>query len=271
MHSHVLSFIACAASLLACSGSSQGTTGGGQPQDDGGGGGGDDGGSSSGGATVTEHGIVYDYGTMLSSGKLVPVQGLTVTDGNQTTTTDAQGNWSLTLPMGATLAAVVNGTTKGDPYSNLFLPTATAAAGDLDHGNIIIPDQSTFQLERLILTSDNTQAVVHVVVLPTGSCTSVAGGTLTVTSPAGAQVMYFNTTGDPSTQQTSFADLSGGRPVADIFNVTPGADLEVQVNHPTCHQAPFPVTSNGAQLTGQVTTMASEPGDNNSALVVVMQ
>jgi hypothetical protein len=152
-----------------------------------------------------------------------------------------------------------------------MLPISTAVAGDIDRGNIIIPDQSTFQVERLILSSNDAQAIVYIVVLTTGSCTSVAGGTLTVTSPAGAQVSYFNTKGDPSTQQTSFADLSAGRPVAVIFNATPGADVTFQVNHPTCHQAAYPVTNGGAQFTGQVTTKPSEPGDNNSAIVVVMQ
>lgn len=273
MRVHGLSFIACVASLLACSSCSSSTGGGGQQlQDDGGGGssgGGDD--VAGGGATVTEHGIVLDYGTMLSSGNLLGVKGLTVTDGAQSTTTDDQGNWSLTMPATATLSPVVNGTTKGDPYSNLFLPLATASGPDVDWGNIIIPDQSTFQLERLILTSNDAQAVVHVVVLPSGSCTSVAGGTITVTSPPGVQVMYFDTMGYPSAQQTSFADLTDRRPVADLFDVAPGQDLEMQVTHPTCTLAPFPAVYGGTQLTGQAPTQPSEPGDNNSAIVLVLE
>jgi hypothetical protein len=113
-------------------------------------------------------------------------------------------------------------------------------------------------------------ALVHVVVVPTGSCTSVAGGTLTVTSPAGAQVMYFATTGYPSTSQTSFADLHDGRPVADIYDATPGATLTVQVSHPTCTMVPFPAPYGGGTLTGVVPLAASEPGDANAAMIIVL-
>jgi len=236
--------------------------------------GGDDGGSSqeASGPTVTEHGVVLDYGTLLSSGKLVAVAGLTVTDGDQTTTTDATGSWSLTLPASATLAGVVNGTTQGDPYSNLFLPQVTlAAGGDVDRGNIITPDQSTFQLERLSLSSDDTMAVVHVVVIATGTCSSVEGGSITVTSPPGAKVAYFDTMGYPRPALTSFAALTDGRPAADIYDLTPGMPVAFQVSHPTCTQAPFPATWGGGGFTGQVTTQAAEPGDNNSALVAVLQ
>jgi hypothetical protein len=275
MRAFARSSVMCLTVLAGCSSSSAPSHG--TPGDDGGAG--DDAGvaEGGGGATLTEHGIVYDYGTLLSSGMLSPVQGLTVTDGSQTTTTDAMGNWSLTLPIGATVAPVVNGTVKGDPYSNLMLPQAIAAGADagtdLDRGNIIIPDQSTFSLERLSLSADSTKAIVHVLVLATGACTSVAGGTLAVTSPAGAQVMYFDTTGYPTAGLTSFADLSGGRPVADVYNATPGAPITVQVTLASCHQAAYPVdsTGGGGAWTGQVTTQAAEPGDNNSALVVIME
>jgi len=224
-------------------------------------------------ATVTEHGVVVDYGTILSSGQTTPVEGLTVTDGARSTKTDANGTWSLTLPAGATLSPVVSGTAKGDPYSTLYLPDAVGdAGGDLDRGDIVMPDTSVFQLERQTLSSDPSKALVHVVAQTSGSCKSAAGGTLTVTSPAGAKVTYFDTQGYPSPSQTSFADLGGQRPVADIYDVAPGAPLKLQVSHPTCHQAPFPVsTGAGATLTGTVTTRASEPGDYNSAIVVVLQ
>jgi hypothetical protein len=234
--------------------------------------GGDSGGQEAAGPTITEHGIVLDYGTLLSSGKLVPVKGLTVSDGDQTTTTDATGFWSITLPASETLQGTVNGSSEGDAYSNLFLPAVTLpGGGDVDRGNIITPDVSTFQLERLSLTSDPTLAIVHVVVEASGSCSSVEGGTITVSSPSSAKVMYFDTMGYPSTTQSAFAALTDGRPVADIYDVPPGSTLAFQVVHPTCTQAPFPVVSGGGNFTGQVVTQASEPGDNNSALVAVLQ
>ena len=267
MRAHGWSLTALLTSLVACGSSSHSAN---QAV------GGDDAGGSDGGTevgaeqTVNEHGIVYDYGSILGTGNLVPVQGLTVTEGNQSTTTDAQGNWSLTRPAGATIAGVVSGTSKSDPYSTLMLVSAIATGPEFDHGNIIIPDVSTFSLERLTLSANSAQAVVHVVVHATDNCTSAAGGTLTVTAPAGAQVMYFDTSGYPSTSQTSFADLDDDRPVADIYNLTPGVPLTVQVNHPTCQQVPYPAAYGGGTLTGQVPTKAAEPGDNNTAMVIML-
>jgi hypothetical protein len=220
---------------------------------------------------VTEHGVIIDYGTYLSNGTLMPVQGLTITDGNQSTTSDAQGNWSLTMPANALLAPVVSGTVKGDKYSSLQLPQATASASDVDRGNIIIPDSTVFGFEEGLLSADMSQGVIHVVAEATGSCTSVAGGTITVTSPAGAKVMYFNTKGTPDKSVTSFEALTEGKPVADIFDVPPGSEITMQVSHPTCKQAPFPVTYTGQTLNGKVATLAAEPGDNNSALLVVLK
>jgi hypothetical protein len=269
MHARALTPATCLILLAACTSNSP-APGGAPPGDDAGSSsGGDD---SGGGSTVTEHGIVYDYGTLLSMGTLVGVEGLTVADGNQTTTTDVQGNWSLTMPLGATMAPTVTGTSKGDPYSFLILPSATAAGGDLGWGNIIIPDQSTFMLERVTLGSMDTDAVVHVVVDLGGGCTSVTGGTLNVMSPPGAQVNYFDTMGYPTASQTAMVDPPvPQRPVADIYNVTPGAQITLTVTHPTCHLAAFPATLNGATFTGQVTTKAAEPGDNNSALNIVLE
>ena len=260
MHTHALTPATCLIFMAACSSGSSAGPGGTQ------------GGGGTTGPTVTEHGIVYDYGTFLSSGTLVTVEGLTVTDGDQTATTDANGNWSLTVPLGATMAPTVTGTSKGDPYSFLMFPEATAAGTDLDWGNIIIPDVSTFQLERVTLGSMDTDAVVHVVAVTSGSCTSVAGGTLTVTSPPGAQVNYFDAQGYPAATQTSMVDPPvSQRPVADIYNAAPGAQITFTVTHPTCHLAPYPVTNNGGTFSGQVTTKAAEPGDNNSAVNIVLE
>jgi len=259
MFKHPSTSVPCLLLLVACSSGSSGA-------------GGAQGGDDSTGPTVTEHGIVYDYGTLLYTGDLTTVEGLTVTDGDQTTTTDANGNWSLTLPLGATLAPAVTGTSKGDPYSYLIFPTATAAGTDLDWGNIIIPDVSTFQLERVTLGSTDSDAVVHIVAITSGACTTLAGATLTVTSPPGAKVNYFDLQGYPSAMQASMIDPPvPQRPVADIYNAAPGTQLTFTVTHPTCHLAPYPVTNNGGTFDGQVTTKAAEPGDNNSALNIILE
>jgi len=221
---------------------------------------------------VTERGVVMDYGTMLTTGQLVPVEGLTVTDGDQTATTDANGAWSITLPAGSTFAPVLTGTAHGDAYSSVFLPEATPVAGaDLDRGNLIVPDVSTFQLERLSLSADSSLAIVHVVVLATGSCTDIVGGTLTVTSPPGAKVMNFDAKGYPSSVIPSFIKPQyPDRPVADIYDLPVGSDIAFHVDHPTCKQTSAAVVPGGT-FTGKVTTKAAEPGDNNSALVVTLE
>ncbi|HEY3820184.1 MAG TPA: hypothetical protein VGL81_23630 [Polyangiaceae bacterium] len=261
MHARALIPVPCLLFFAACSSSSP------SPSASGGGGGG---GNS--GPTVTEHGIVYDYGTLLASGTLATVEGLTVTDGDETTTTDAQGTWSLAMPLGATMAPIVTGTSKGDVYSLLMFPAATAAGADLDWGNIIIPDQSTFSLEQVTLGSTSTDAIVHVVAVAQGACTTLAGGTLTVTSPPGAKVNYFDAQGYPSATQTAMVDPPvPQRPVADIYDVAPGAQISFTLKHPSCHLAPYPVTFNGGTFSGQVTTKAAEPGDNNSAMNIILQ
>ena len=73
------------------------------------------------------------------------------------------------------------------------------------------------------------------------------------------------------TTLTSFQAVDGARPVAVVYNVAVGADLRVAVTHPTCTQAPFPFTYNGKTYTGNVPTKAAEPGDYNSALLVMLQ
>ena len=58
--------------------------------------------------------------------------------------------------------------------------------------------------------------------------------------------------------------------MADIYDLAPGAQITIQVSHPTCHQAPYPLTNAGGTFSGQLTTKAAEPGDNNSAMVIVL-
>jgi hypothetical protein len=256
--------LSCVVLLVACS--SSGSSGSSPPPDP-------DAGDDADAATAiaSEHGTIIDYQVLLTSGRVSPVEGLTVTDGDQSTTTDVQGNWSLTVPLGATLSPSVAGTSKGDPYSTLFLPTATPAGTDVDRGTVVVADQSTFTLEQQLLSSDSSQAIVHVGALTASSCPSVAGGTINVTSPAGAKVMYFDAQGYPSTSQTSFAALSLPNPVAVLYDVAPGADIELQVSHPTCTASALPFTSGGASFDGQVQSMAAEPGDYVSVVLIQLQ
>jgi len=208
---------------------------------------------------VGQHGQVVDYFN------LTPLAGFTVTDGNNTTTTGADGTFLLPAPMGTVLAPVVT----GPSYSTLTLAKAHATATDVDLGPIVIPSSATYSTELSILGADTTKALVQIVIIPTGACTSVAGGSLTVTNPANASVAYFSPSGFPVA--TQFYDTMDHRPVAVVFNIEPGSELEVEMSHPTCKLSPKGTAYNGAVYDGVAQTVAAEPGDHNGVLVLLAE
>ena len=210
-------------------------------------------------AIVGQHGRVVDYFN------LTPLAGFTVTDGNNTTMTDSDGQFVLPAPMDTALAPTVT----GPSYSMLSLAAAHATDTDVDLGPITIPSSATFGTELSVIGADTSKALVQVIIIPTGSCTSLAGGTLTVQSPAGASVAYFSTSGFPVA--AAFSDVMSHRPSAVLFNLEPGADIEVEMSHPTCKLAPKGTAYNGAVYDGVAKTVAAEPGDNNEALVLLAQ
>jgi hypothetical protein len=208
---------------------------------------------------VGQHGRVVDYFN------LTPLAGFTVTDGANSATTDADGVFVLPAPMDTPLAPTVT----GPSYSTLQLAAAHAAADDMDLGPITIPSSATFGTELSVLGADQSKALVQVIIIPTGACTSLAGGTLTVQSPSDASVAYFSPSGFPVADM--FYDVMSHRPSAVLFNVEPGADIEVEMNHPTCKLAPKGTAYNGAIYDGVATTVATEPGDHNEALVLLAE
>ena len=212
--------------------------------------------------TSVEHGTMVDYET------LKPVQGLTVTDNGQSTTTDANGQWSLQVPTGASLQPTVTSST----YSKLLFPDSTAVAADVDFSTLVIPDSNTYSLEEALLKMDTTKALVQVVVVTEPSCASAVGGTLSVTSPSGTSLEYFDAqSASPSTAVTSFQSVQPARPVVVIYNIDPTATLSLQVTHPTCKQVPFPVTYSGRTYQGSVPLQAAEPGGVNAAIVLFLE
>ena len=215
--------------------------------------------TSDAGAIVGEHGQLMDYFD------LTPLVGFTVTDGTNTTTSDANGVWVLPAPMGAELAPTVI----GPSYSTLQLAKATAASADVDFGPIAMPSSATFMTELNILGADQTKALVQVTIIPTGACTSVAGGTLSVTSPAGASVAYFSPAALPLA--TQFYDTMDHRPSAVVYNIDLGSTVELSMNHPTCKLAAAGTTFDGALYEGVAALTASEPGDNNSVMVLLAE
>ncbi len=210
---------------------------------------------------ATEHGVMVDYETL----KGVP--GLTVTDNGVSATTDGDGGWSLVVPPGVTLSPNVSGAS----YSNLYFPESVPSAADVDYGVAVDGTSSTFQLEQSGLANDTTKGLVQVVVVTASTCASSAGGTLAVMSPPGTTTVYFSTTTLPDSSLTSFQAVMPPRPVAVVYNITAGATLDLKISHPTCTQAAFPFTYNGRTYTGAVPIKATEPGDNNSAIVLMLE
>ena len=210
---------------------------------------------------ATEHGIVLDYGT------LKPQAGLTVTDNGVSATTDDAGAFSLAVPAGSKLSPQVT----GPSYSHLLFPESVPAAADVDFGLLVMPTSSTYMLEQVGLSNKMTQALVQLVVVTAPTCASAVGGTLSVVSPPGASFTYFSTDSLPDGTVTSFAAVTAPRPVAVLFNVAVGATIDLQITHPKCKQAAFPFTYQGKTYTGKVPTVATEPGDYNSAMVMMLE
>jgi hypothetical protein len=224
-----------------------------------------DAGSDWDGGEITEMGTLVDYET------LAPVIGLTVTDNGVSATTDSQGAWSLTVPSNVTtIQPVVTGSSAGTAYSKLYFPVLSPV-GVVNTGTNVIPDSPTYALEQQILANDTTKALVQIVAVAAPTCASVVGGTLQVVSPAGAEFRYFSTANVPATTVSSFQDVKAPRPVAVVYNIPVGSQVTVAVTHPTCTLAPFPAVAAGETVTGQATTIATEPGDVNGSLVIVLQ
>ncbi|MDB4969961.1 MAG: hypothetical protein JWN44_5650 [Myxococcales bacterium] len=208
-----------------------------------------------------QHGTVIDYFSNM------PLAGFTVSDGNNTTTTDANGGFLLPAPAGVALAPTVS----GPMYTTLHLPEAMAAGVDVNRGAIPIPSSSTFMLEQQVLSNDQTKALVQITVLKSSTCASIAGGTITVSSPAGASVKYFTTQGLPTGTAFAEVDVARNKPVAVVYDVEPGEQLELTITHPTCTVAPRSKPVDGMLLSGHVLTTATEPDDHNSSLVFLLE
>lgn len=211
------------------------------------------------GAIEGQHGQVVDYFN------LTPLSGFTVSDGTNSTTTDAQGKWVLPLAVGDASAPVVT----GPSYSRLQLAKVEAAASDVDVGAIPMPSAAGFMSELSILNADQSKALVQVVIIPTGACTSLAGGTLTLDSPASAALSYFSPSGFPLA--TQIYDTMDNRPVAVVYNLDPADEIELTLHHPTCKLSAAGTARGGAKFEGLGPLSPSEPGDNNATLVLLAE
>jgi hypothetical protein len=211
--------------------------------------------------TTTLHGTIIDYFTM----KGIP--NLTVGAAGATTTTDTNGAYSFGIPGSAPAAVTVTGTS----FSMLVFPEMVPQGPDVDFGPSVMASSNTFSIELSGLGASSSKGLVQIVVRTDPSCASATGGTVTVLSPPGTTTTYFASNGLPNNTVKSFQDVQSPRPEAVISDVDPGADLVLQIDHPTCTQVPFPYTREGRTYTGKVPISPALPGEYNSALVVRLQ
>ena len=209
----------------------------------------------------TAHGVMIDYFT------LKPLAGLTVSANGATSTTDANGAWTLTVSG----ASVLTPSVTGPDYAPLIFPETVPASADMDFGQSVIGTTNAFQLEQGGLGNAPSKGIVQIVVRALASCGSADGATIKVLSPSGANAVYFDANGLPDPSLTAPETVKAPRPVAVIYDVAPGSQLKLQVNHPTCKQVSFPFVDQGRTYTGQTTINAAEPGDYSSAVVLFLQ
>ena len=209
-----------------------------------------------------EHGIMVNYET------LGPVPG------SPSPTTDCQRPpttavvWSLRSRRSALQPTVTSGA-----YSKLLFPVSTAAGADINFSTVGVRRLEHLQPRRIIAlgwirrrrSSRSSWSRMP-------SCASAVGGTLSVLSPSGASISYFNA---QSARPEPCGHVVPARPVAEArrgrLRHRPEWDaLAPDVSHPTCTQVPFPVAYRGAVL-GRRALDAAEPGGVNAALVLFLE
>ena len=208
------------------------------------------------GSTFKDHGVVLDY---LSR---KPLADITVSEGGVTAKTDAAGAFSLDVPTGTPLELMLSGGT----YTKTYI--AEVILGQDYERKVPIPDLTLFHVGSNSFDGfDNTRGIVYVVARATGSCTSVDGGKITLKSPTDAKFEYF-TDKLPDSARTEFKWVDDDTPVAAVYNVPPGQQIDIQIDHPTCKQIAFPAKVGEVTYTGRVTV---EAGDANSVSIFYLQ
>jgi hypothetical protein len=205
---------------------------------------------------VKDHGVVIDY----ISGK--PVSGITLSENGNAATSDDTGSYSLEVPTDKPIELTLTGADNPKTYIAEVILGADYAR------KIPIPVLSLFRVGKNSFDGfDASKGLVYMVVRATGSCTDVSGGTITLKSPSDAKFEYF-TDKLPDADRKEFKWVDNDVPVAAVYNVPLGQQIDVQIDHPTCKQIPFPAKVGSATYTGRVTI---EAGDVNSVLIYYLQ
>lgn len=215
---------------------------------------------------VKQTGQIVDY----SSG--AGVASAMVSDGTNSATGDAKGNYTLTVPKDTPYTM----TTSASGYLTLN-EQEWKLSGDAVRGKTSAVANGTEQLLKSILQPppDPTLGVLTVQVIALGgdggACTSATGATISVpgvvTGDAGTgiRLMYFDGGSPNLPSQTATSVTDGALPSAIIYNLPVGMFNQVTVTHPTCKAVAFPVADPNIPTltyTGNVKVEASAPPDD---------
>jgi hypothetical protein len=195
--------------------------------------------------TFTQTGTIVDF----DDG--VPIQGATVTDGTHTATTGSDGTYSLTVDQGVDFTMTVTA-----PKYVTLVEQGSSLAANASRGTtqlLALADEPL--LEDTLTGYDATLGVLSVAVLLTGSCTTQANTTLTV-SPAGNSHVVYMDNKVPNSSLTSVQD--GAFPSAAIYNLPVGVPITVSIQGGTCTPSTYPVTYQGISFDA---TVATQPGN----------
>jgi hypothetical protein len=212
------------------------------------------GGPSTGGPTSTDPGIATQSGVITDFNTGKPVVGATVKANDSTATTDASGKYTLPVHKGEVFSMEVTA-----PNYVKLIEQQTALTADYDRGETTIVPMSLSDLLHAALPGyDATLGVLSVAVIPTGTCKSENGTTISVKGMDGAQIKYMvSKLPSPSAQ----AVKGGEFPSAVIYNLPVNTPVIVQLKSDSCAMAAFPFQKDGITFEASVTTM---PGDVTS-------
>jgi hypothetical protein len=193
--------------------------------------------------------------TLKLGSKTQGVAAATVTVGTEKATTDAMGNWSMTLPVDQAFSPVF----AAEGYATLTEESATLS-GTFEKEPTPLTDRATGQLlVGFLMNYDKNLGIMAINVVAESSCPDEAGATLSVTAGGSkvGSIVYF-VGGLPSS--TAMSTQKGVTPAAIAYNL-PLGEVSVEVQHPSCMQQLPPVSQGSITYHGKVQVAAAQPSE----------
>lgn len=193
---------------------------------------------------------VRQTGRALVLQQRTPVEGATVTAGAATTTTNANGDYSLIVPRGKPVRL----TFAAPEFYKLVEQEYVVEKATYERGESLMLSRQTAGLLKAFLPGlDTAKGILVVRVVAGAGCKSEDGTELSL-DPPGATLRY-TVNGLPSDKPFVTAGENNG---AIFYNVTPGAKVTVTAKSPGCSQLPFPVAYEGVKYNDNQTTEGGE-------------